>query len=382
MDGLSDITVEWREPRCECEAGYQMVDNAGLPTEECKETNQCVKTICSCPPSAGELIYQEGECDTYEEYLGLETNPNPLTCFYDGIDCVPSSYIRGGLWRHNVRCDLFSNYYNVQYGWGIEAVESVGQTVNTLRSIEYEMEAYTYVRPSEDGGLAICGYTNAIGGGQGIPPYTGENFPPDWTNAMDYALDCKHRHHVLDYNFNWAYIYNTEQVSGNLHLNMSPKNNAPEINNFPQSFEDLADPLNSRHEILFEKVEQKYRFNQFWDSTYNRGEVIAPAGNFDSGGIGVVTYPLRTDLDGYTQWLNPQNIDYFKDPLQRKKFRHYWNKLYLERRPIPFDDLDTWNFLNPDSPWAYWDKYENAVHAERIKMLLKLDNAKINVSFR
>ena len=239
------------------------------------------------------------------------------------------------------------------------------------------MEAYTYVRPSEDGGLAICGYTNSNVPGSGIPP------GPAWTTELDQHADCTDRYHVLDFNFNWAYIYNTEQVSGNLHLNMKPKNNAPELNNFPQSFEDVNDPLNSRHEILYEKVEQKYRFNQFWDSTDNRGEQIIPSGNFNSGAPLVLGFaPLRTDLDGYRQWLNPQNIDYFKDPLQRKKFRHYWNKLYLERRPIPFDDLDTWNFLNPDSPWAYWDKYENAVHAERIKMLLKLDNAKINVSFR
>ena len=136
-------------------------------------------------------------------------------------------------------------------------------------------------------------------------------------------MNCTDRYHVLDYNFNWAYIYNTEQVSGNLHLNMSPKNNAPAINTFPQSFEDLNDPRNSRHEILYEKVEQKYRFNQFWDSTENRGEIIQPVGNFNSNAVSGGFPPVRTDLNGYDQWLTPYNIDYFKDPLQRKKFRHY-----------------------------------------------------------
>ncbi|MFZ9376948.1 MAG: hypothetical protein ACO25K_07470, partial [Candidatus Fonsibacter ubiquis] len=38
-----------------------------------------------------------------------------------------------------------------------------------------------------------------------------------------------------------------------------------------------------------------------------------------------------TGPDGYTRVLNPNNMDYNKSELQRKKFRHYLNFLNLKR---------------------------------------------------
>ena len=57
---------------------------------------------------------------------------------------VEPSYESGGIWKHNVRCDLFNNYYDIQYPWEIEFIESLGQTVNTVRSVEYQLESYLY----------------------------------------------------------------------------------------------------------------------------------------------------------------------------------------------------------------------------------------------
>ena len=60
-------------------------------------------------------------------------------------------------------------------------------------------------------------------------------------------------------------IRNTEQVSGLLILDLSPKNNVPLIITYPIiGINDIR--------ILYSKEEQKYRFNQFWDITNDRGE--------------------------------------------------------------------------------------------------------------
>ena len=109
-------------------------------------------------------------------------------------------------------------------------------------------------------------------------------------------------------------IYNTEQVSGLLRLNLTPKNNAPEINNYPQITPNGID-------ILYSKEEQKYRFNQFWDITDDRGEFTNAERTIWS-----------TQANGYIRDLNPINLNYNKAPHQRKKFRHYQTNLRLTRR--------------------------------------------------
>ena len=95
---------------------------------------------------------------------------------------------------------------------------------------------------------------------------------------------------------------------------------------------------------LFSKVEQKYRFNQFFDITADRGEFTAATNTI-----------WETDWDGYVRTLNPANLNYNKAQHQRKKFRHYFNHVLLRKS----DEAATTR-----------------------KMLLKLENTKLNVSFR
>jgi hypothetical protein len=148
--------------------------------------------------------------------------------------------------------------------------------------------------------------------------------------------DCGDRFHDLDWNFDEAIIYNTEQVSGLLKFNLTPKNDVPLITQYPiVGANDI--------EILYSKEEQKYRFNQFWDITYDRGEF--------NPGISNSIY--LTQLNGYIRDLNTQNLNYNKNALQRKKFRHYWNKVVLRKN----------------------------VSGDR-KMILKLANTKLNQSHR
>jgi len=178
-----------------------------------------------------------------------------------------------GLWRHNDRCDSYCNYYGTDYPFEVEWAAVTPQQVNTLRSIEYYMEVFKY----DD--------------------------------------NCFDRFHVLDFNFDEAVIYNSEQCSGLLKLNLSPKNNAPEIITYPKvNFSDI--------DILYSKVEQKYRFNQFWDITDDRGE-------FNPAAERVI---WNTQPNGYIRDLNPNNLNYDKFQLERKKFRHYKNTVLLRRK--------------------------------------------------
>ena len=182
------------------------------------------------------------------------------------------------IWIHNQRCDLYANYYGDNYPFEVEFMVNTGQTVNTLRSIEYIMEAYKY------------------------------------------AANCYDRFHVLDYNFDEAVIHNTEQVSGLLKLNLSPKDNPTGILTYPIiGFTDI--------QIIFSKEENKYRFNQFWDVTDDRGEFFNPAIP------GFAQRPIwDTAPNGYVRILNPLNLNYAKAPFQRKKFRHYTTSVLLRKK--------------------------------------------------
>lgn len=189
------------------------------------------------------------------------------------------------IWMHNQRCDLYANYYGIDYPFEVEWAVNTGNQTFTLRSVEYQLEVYKY------------------------------------------APNCYDRFHKLDTNFDEAVVYNTEQCSGLLKLNLTPRNNAPAILNYP-----VINPSNI--EILYSKVEQKYRFNQFWDITRDRGEF--PIGSpYPPPTPNVGSYAMQTIWNtapnGYIRTLNPNNLNYNKFALERKKFRHYTNTVLLRK---------------------------------------------------
>lgn len=198
------------------------------------------------------------------------------------------------LWKHNSRWDLYCNYYAVDYPFEVIMPVNTKEQVAILRSVEYQLECYRYK-----------------------------------ANAQD-------RFHVLDWNFNRAWVDNSEQHSGLLKLNLKSKVN-------PVS--DLQYPIISLNgiDILYSKEEQKYRFNQFWDVTKDRGE-------FNTN---IQTQAFITQDNGYIVDLNPLYFDYNKPMAQRKKFRHYSSRVFLSR-----------------------------LVSGSTKMLLRLDNDKLTQSFR
>jgi hypothetical protein len=183
------------------------------------------------------------------------------------------------IWIHNERCDSYCNYYGIDYPFEVEWSVNTANQVNSLRSIEYQLEVYKY------------------------------------------AANCYDRYQELNFNFDEAVIYNTEQCSGLLKLNLSPRNDVAQLLQYP-----VINPTNI--EILYSKIEQKYRFNQFWDITRERG-------GQDVGIPGVPSFAQQTiwntQPNGYVKLLNPNNLDYNKFALDRKKFRHYTNTVLLRR---------------------------------------------------
>lgn len=182
------------------------------------------------------------------------------------------------IWRHNDRCDLFTNYYGKNYPFEIETPVTTGINIATIRSLEYQLESYVY--------------RGTLG------------------NAC-----ADDRWHDLDYNFDEAIIYNSEQVSGQLNLTLTPKGDPFAARQYP-----IINP--SSIDVLYSKEEQKYRINQFWDITNDRGE-------FNPN---IQQTIFNTDGSGYKRALNLNNLDYNKPALQRKKFRHYQNNILLKKR--------------------------------------------------
>lgn len=176
-----------------------------------------------------------------------------------------------GVWRHDSRTDLFCNFYGKDYPFEVEFVSSTGQVVNTVRSVEYVLECFKYFNDGQD------------------------------------------KYHLLDENFDRAIVYNSEQISGLLTLKLKEKNNPLAMLTYPKY--NKADI-----EIQYTKEENKYRFNQFSDVTSNRGEFIAnPVPMFN------------VSSNGYTRTINAKYIDYAKAALERKKFRHYANRVFLRK---------------------------------------------------
>jgi hypothetical protein len=240
--------------------------------------------------------------------LTLPTKTNYLTTksTTEIISGVPQKV--ANIWKHNdspdTTCYTYCNFYGVDYPFEIEIPVNTGQTIMTLRSMEYILECY---RRS--------------------------------------SLNCFDQFHVLDFNFDRAVIYNTEQVSGYLNLNIFPKNNIPLSLQYPKAngaiSVDPTYPAVPGYDVLFSKEENKYRINQFWDITKDRGEFPTTAGYPPTGPLIPNTTQLfgtynerqmwATGPSGYKRLLNQANLDYTKPLLQRKKFRHYINFLSLSR---------------------------------------------------
>jgi hypothetical protein len=201
------------------------------------------------------------------------------------------------IWVHNRRCDSYCNFYGKQYPFELEFETDLGNNVTTIRSLEFNLE------------------------------------------ARKYSDNCNTYHHKLDYFFDRMVVYNSEQCSGYLDLIMQHKNNPIQNLQYPKI------TVIPSIEILWTKVEQKYRVNQFYDIVKDRGEYT---GNED---IFLIIEP-----NGYVRKLDNSKLDYNKAFIEHKRFRHFVNNIWLIK-----------DYRNGDS-----DK----------KMIVMLSNVKNQISFR
>ena len=301
---------------CDCPTGYTLVypdpvtSTYTSPTGTCTdipgEAPICRRVTCECPPATipGTVVTELGTCpDSSPGIFNIGdpnwVDPDPRRCNYFFYESTSANFEVGGFWRHNVRCDSFVNFYNTDYPWEIDLISNTGQAVNTVRSFEYQLETYVY---KGDPQYNMCG---------------GDK----WED--------------LDFNFDAAIVYNNDQTSGSLNLNIAA---------FNDPWGNLQYPAIGINNINIEvsKVEHKFRFNQFWDVTNDRGEFTNAEQSI-----------FNTDCNGYIRPLNPINLNYQKSPTQRKKFRHYSNHVILRKNV-----------------------------SQNRKMLLRLNNTKLQLSMR
>lgn len=172
------------------------------------------------------------------------------------------------LWKHNERCDLYCNYYGVDYPYELEFAVSTKSIVHILQSIEYEQEAYQY------------------------------------------RNNCRDRYHNYSETFNKGIIWNSEGTSGL--LNFIDTTNAKNTHYTLPKYNRISS------DIPLVKVENKFRFNEFRDYTADRGRKTNNKRHI---------FNLRTN--GYQRTLNPPNIDYHQKYAPR--IRHYFNKVWLSK---------------------------------------------------
>lgn len=175
------------------------------------------------------------------------------------------------IYKHNEAFDSFCNFYGKDYPFELGSISSTGQQVHIVRSIEYFLEVYKY-----------------------------KNFGRD-------------RFHVLNENFDGLIVKNTEQISPWLSLVLSPSDPEARLE-YPKKGTQNA----LSFDILYTKVENKYRVNQFWDSVKDRGEFSHAENHL---------FPV--DESGYKGIINPVAVDINKPEEERKKFRHYWTEFRL-----------------------------------------------------
>lgn len=268
-----------------CPPGYGLANpTCNLPVCQRTVTTPPVnQTVAPTRVTVKDKIYcpfEDGRCwENASWTISYDPKSQMWISFHDWIPTflIPGkshfmSVNTNSIWKHNIRCDKYTNFYGIDYPFEVEFVSATGQQTVSMRNIEYLLEAYKTHN------------------------------------------DCRDKFHVLDANFDQAIVYNSEQISGLLELELKSKTNPVTMLGYPQIRPQSIG-------INYSKEEQKYRFNQFWDITRNRGE-------FPPG----VNIPMfNTEPNGYKFQINPAYVNYQKPVLERKKFRHNVNKVFLRK---------------------------------------------------
>lgn len=192
------------------------------------------------------------------------------------ITCDPTGT---SLWKHNEISDAYGMYYGTQYNFEIEMPLNTGDSIVTLENVELILDSFNY-RPNQV-----------------------DKFNP-------YA----------DF-FTSAQVFNEEQSSLPLLLNPTIWNNPYDRLNYPNT---VAGGRN----ILYTKVENRFRFTNFRDFCNDRSQ-------FDLG----TQQMKQTSANGYVWTPVTAFFDWFKNDFQLKKIRHRSSRLWLCKDDITVNSL-------------------------------------------
>ncbi len=201
------------------------------------------------------------------------------------------------LWRHNLNTGLFANYYGIDYPFAVEVPMSGQGADNTIESIEYLMEAYNYK-----------------------------------ANQYD-------KYNQYADGFDRMMVVNPEQATLWMDLQIQPYNDP---------FATLAFPnisTTGTQNTLYSRVENKYRVSNIYDYTNDRGATV------QTGSLTTVQ-AIVTDPNGYTFNINGVYTDANKPTQQKKKMRHYNNRIYLQRSIVGNNSM-TLRYLTCNTTRSY-----------------------------
>jgi hypothetical protein len=186
----------------------------------------------------------------------------------------------GKLWRHNYDMQNFANFYGVDYPVEIEYYTNTQVTESILQSVEWLLESYQYA-----------------------------------PNGTDKFLN-------YDQSFDQVMIYNKEQNATLQNMFLKPWNDPYAALNYP----NFSGPT---RQVLYQKVENKYRLNDFYDYTKDRGQF------FVTSNIPMIS----TNADGYTFNTNTAYFDLSKPWNQLKRMRFMGTRIFMRKRNLGNNSL-------------------------------------------
>ena len=191
-----------------------------------------------------------------------------------------SKGLSGKLWRHNYDMQRFANFYGVDYPVEIEYYTNTQVTESVLQSVEWLLESYQYA-----------------------------------PNGTDKFLN-------YDENFDQIMIYNNEQNSTLQNIFLKPWNNPYIALTYPNF-------SGSTRQVLYQKVENKYRLNDFYDYTKDRGQFFVTSN----------TPMIATSANGYTFNTNTAYFDLSKPWNQLKRMRFMGTRIFMRKRNLGNNSL-------------------------------------------
>jgi hypothetical protein len=138
-----------------------------------------------------------------------------------------------------------------------------------------------------------------------------------------YKFTNNDRDKFLNYanGFDQLMIYNKEQNSTMQNMILKPLNDPYGALKYPQFISGIRT-------ILYNFVENRFRVNNFYDFTKDRGQSDLAA------------VPMfNTDANGYTFSTNTNYFDLNKSPFQLKRFRYRGTKVFLRKTLLQNNSL-------------------------------------------